>query len=167
MSLYNELKQRNITFVNNPPRCASYIMEDGKYLDINASMSIMFDNANRNNSIVTHAPIDVYCKEQDLVEEQLHKTLVKTDNAIAINDGTNFAFETAYFILPEQEPTNEQYAALLQWLDSILTITNQVQIEDDMKHRLYLYDLVSLENDNGYTPEQIIQDVKRMYAERS
>lgn len=164
MSLYNELKQRNITFVNNPPRFASYIMEDGKYLDIDTSRNVMCGRINPNTKI-THAPLDVYCKEQGLVEEQLHKTLVKTDNAIAINDGTNFAFETAYFILPEQEPTNAQYTSLLQWLDSILTVTNQVQIEDDMKHRLYLYDLVSLENDNGYTPEQIIQDIKRMYAE--
>ena len=166
MNLYDELKQRHLTFVNNPPAPVSYIMQDGKYLDLDTSRNVICETVN-NSTKVTHRVLDVYCKTQGLVEQQLDKTLVKTDNAIALNDGTNFAFETAYFILPKQEPTNEQYDSLLQWLDSILAKTNKVQIEDDRKQRLYLYDLVSLENDNGYTPEQIIQDVKRMYVERS
>ena len=42
MAIYNTLVNENLIFVTNPPRGTSYIMPDGKYLDMIASKELLF-----------------------------------------------------------------------------------------------------------------------------
>ena len=165
MAIYNTLVNENLIFVTNPPRGTSYIMPDGKYLDMIASKELLFAPECGNRDIITHPTLDFYCLINNLVDKHYYKVLMHTDNAIALNDGFNFKGEHAYFVLPETKPTTSQYTSLLNWLDYIMTISPTVQIEDERKRIQQVFVFQKLDND-GWLPEDIIKEIKRRYSEQ-
>ena len=163
IALYNALKERNLVFITNPPKGASYIMEDGKFLDLNNSADIVLSPECGNREFVTHPMLADYLVREGLLDEMCQKPLLDTDNAIAINDGTNYIREAAYICLPKEMPNGAQFGALLNWFTYLMTISPSVQIETKEKVPVKIYDFVSLESEYGWTPENIIKDIKRMY----
>ena len=165
--IYNLLKNANITFTNNVPNGISFIMEDGKFLDVESSKDVILDQE-QNYEIghkINHSTFENYLYRVGLINKTDIKSLVLTDNAIAINDGSNYACEAAYFNLPQNEPTTAQYNSLADWLTQLCGKCDIVQLEERRKKMIKVYRLISLENEQAYTPEEIIQDIKRMYAE--
>lgn len=164
-SLYENLKEKNITFSNAIPRGASYIMGDGLFLDLLASKEKVVAKERADKSYVTHPQFVDYLVRVGLIDKRCEKPLLDSDNAIAINDGTNYIKEAAYICLPFIEPSAEQYESLLNWLTNLMSISPVVQIETKNKVPVIIYDFVSLENDNGWTPEKIIENIMQMYVE--
>lgn len=164
--IYNLLKNANITFTNNVPNGISFIMEDGKFLDVESSRGIILDQENHYESEIkiNHSTFEGFLYRIGLINEQNIKSLVLTDNAIAINDGSNYACEAAYLNLPQNEPTTAQYNSLADWLTHLCGKCDIVQLEERRKKLIKVYNLISVNNEQAYTPEEIIQDIKRMYA---
>lgn len=164
-SLYENLKEKNISFSDAIPKGASYIMGDGLFLDLLASKEIVVAKERADKTYVTHPQFVDYLVRAGLIDKRCEKPLLDSDNAIAINDGTNYIKEAAYICLPFIEPSTEQFESLLNWLTNLMSISPVVQIETKNKVPVIIYDFVSLENDNGWTPEKIIENIKQMYIE--
>ena len=138
-------------------------MLDGHFLDLFASKDIVIAPERADKRFVTHPQFVDYLVRVGLLDRRYEKPLLDTDNAIAINDGTNYIKEAAYICLPPIQPTSPQYEALLNWLTYVMTISPTVQIETKGKVLIQIYAFVSANNENGFTPEEIIKDIKRMY----
>ena len=84
--------------------------------------------------------------------------MCQTDNAIRINDGSNFAFEVLVG-LPENKPTYDQFEALESWLNSIynknkfyVSVGNEIVSEVFQKYDLHYY-----------LPEDVVKRIKNYY----
>lgn len=164
MAIYNDLKNTQLVFSNNYVQGASYIMNDGKFIDFRSSNNLLLNPENQNRTRVTHIDFDRYLIDNEFisVENKDHKLLVNSDNAIAINDGTNLTIEKPYFVLPPSKPTNAQFTSLLNWLDYIATISDLIQIENTTKNVMQRFYFKKPEND-GWLTDDIIKEIKKMY----
>lgn len=164
MAYYQILKDRGLTFDDTPQVGAAYIMNDGKFLSITNNKNILQEHPSPTKKCV-HYDLDFFLFKEGILPEKRVRVLLDSDNAIRLNDGTNFIQESAYMSLPVLEPSAEQYLSLLAWLDYVMTISKTIQIEDGNKQKLKVYEFVSLENENGWTSDNIINDIKRIYRE--
>ena len=162
MAIYNQLKNKQLVFSNNYVQGSSYIMNDGKYLDIKSSKQIIYPQDYQSRTKITHASFDHYLQRVELSPTKVYKYLVESDNAIALNDGTNFNVEKPYFVLPQNKPTNAQFTSLLNWLDYITTISDLVQIEDVRNQVSQSFYFKKPDND-GWLTDDIIKEIKKMY----
>ncbi len=162
-SLYNAMQDLGLVFINKVAKGASYIMQDGLFLDLFASKDIVIAPERADKRFVTHPQFVDYLVRVGLLDRRYEKPLLDSDNAIAINDGTNYIKEAAYICLPPNPLASPQYEALLNWLTYVMTISPTVQIETKGKIPIRIYPFASVNNENGFTPEDIIKDIKRMY----
>ena len=154
-NLYNKLISDGFIFTQKPDYTGSaYIMPDGKFLFLELNKGLLEVSGK-----VTHGALDFYViKSHYIKDTNATRVLCQTDNAIRINDGSNFAFEVLIG-LPEKKPTYDQFEALESWLDSIyhknkfyVSVGNEIVSEVFQK-----YDL------RYYLPEDIIKRIKNYY----
>lgn len=154
-NLYNKLISDGFIFTQRPDYNGSaYIMPDGKFLFLELNKGLLGVSGN-----VTHGALDFYLIKNHYIKgTDATRVLCQTDNAIRINDGSNFAFEVLIG-LPEKKPTYDQFEALESWLDSIyhknkfyVSVGNEIVSEVFQK-----YDL------RYYLPEDIIKRIKNYY----
>ena len=154
-NLYNKLISDGFVFTQKPDYTGSaYIMPDGKFLFLELNKGLLEVSGK-----VTHGALDFYLiKNHYIKDTDATRVLCQTDNAIRINDGSNFAFEVLIG-LPEKKPTYDQFEALESWLDSIyhknkfyVSVGNEIVSEVFQK-----YDL------RYYLPEDIIKRIKNYY----
>ena len=167
--IHKKWEAEGIIFSNTPMVGSGYIMPDGSF--IHADKNLIFPDPSRR----VHPSLDNYIIAKGLVDKvdkyNFPKHLLTyTYGAITINFGDKFDFETAYFEISGIEPTAVQYNSLLDWLYFLMSKKlNTVQFGNGRLDRLWrfpykIYDFISPENENGWTPEAIIKDLKRCYA---
>lgn len=164
MAIYNQLKNENLIFGTEFPAGSSYIMNDGKFLDMRGSKNEILEQECIRKDIVTHPQFDYYVYNKGFIEEYTRRCLTITDNAIAINDGGNFRQECAYFILPASKPSTKQFTALEDWLTNLMTISSKVELMSIGVGRHIIREFVfkTLDN-NEWLPSEIIREIKKMY----
>ena len=154
-NLYNKLISDGFILTQKPDYTGSaYIMPDGKFLFLELNKGLLEVSGK-----VTPGALDFYLiKNHYIKDTDATRVLCQTDNAIRINDGSNFAFEVLIG-LPEKKPTYDQFEALESWLDSIyhknkfyVSVGNEIVSEVFQK-----YDL------RYYLPEDIIKRIKNYY----
>ena len=154
-NLYNKLISDGFVFTQRPDYTGSaYIMPDGKFLFLELNKGLLEVSGK-----VTHGALDSYLiKNHYIKDTNATRVLCQTDNAIRINDGSNFAFEVLIG-LPEKKPTYDQFEALESWLDSIcnknkfyVSVGNEIVSEVFQKYDLHYY-----------LPEDIIKRIKNYY----
>jgi hypothetical protein len=115
--LYSQLIKDGFKFSNTPDGIGSaYIMKDGKFLFLEQNKAVL------NSNIVTHGTLDLYLQDKGYISEDTlaSRVLCQTDDAIRINDGKNFFFETIIG-LPKNKITAEQTKALEDWIWSMMS----------------------------------------------
>lgn len=157
MSYYGLLKELGFSFTSKVPAGAAYIMPDGKFLDLSASMKVIDPSG---SSKATHPALDEFLIEKGYLGDdgQISRVLCSSDNAIRVNDGTNFSRELVVG-LPPVRPTDAQFASLENWLYSVFSkggvdVGNASLDGAQVKH----YDFSST------LPEEVIKNIKRFYA---
>ena len=154
-NLYNQLISDGFIFTQRPDYAGSaYIMPDGKFLFLELNKGLLEVSGK-----VTHGALDFYLiKNHYIKDTDATRVLCQTDNAIRINDGSNFAFEVLIG-LPEKKPTYDQFESLESWLDSIyhknkfyVSVGNEIVSEVFQKYDLHYY-----------LPEDIIKRIKNYY----
>jgi len=157
MAYYQLLKDLGFVFTKSIPSGASYIMNDGMFLDITSSMKII--DPSRTITKGTHPAIDEFLIENGYINsnENISRILCTSDNAIRINDGTNFRSEVVIG-LPSSRPTETQFKSLENWLYSIFS-KGGVDVGNDISSNIFKhYDF------NDYLPEYIIKKIKIYYS---
>ena len=111
-NLYDQLIKDGFKFIDTPEGVGSaYIMKDGKFLFLEQNKAIL------NSDIITHGTLDLYLQENGYISKDTlaSRILCQTDDAIRINDGKNFFFETIIG-LPKNKITAAQTKALEDWM---------------------------------------------------
>lgn len=140
----------NLIYSNEPCKRASYITEEGKFINL------------RENKI----NLIGYCSR-----EPIHADLPKLfnsktrGNTIRVNDGTYlYISEEAYIDLSEKEPTKEQYDALLKWLDFLMLNSKKKYLYIGIgSTRGKMFEFVNKTHQDGLLPEDIVKEIKKLY----
>ena len=139
-----------ITYSTEPTSYGGYILTDGRFINFKEQQIGTID-------FVTHFTFDFH-----ELHNNRERCLVECDNAIAFNDAVVkrdlLKQERAYIQLPAREPTKEQYESLLKWLYHTLYVSETIDIHG-RGFRLVSFQFISKDNDEGYTPEQIIKEI--------
>lgn len=155
-SLYNFLKDDEFVFSDSLDGSgAAYIMPDGLFLFLENNR----DKLNFTNKI-THGSLDYYLNRRGIIsDDNASRVLCKSDNAIRINDGSNFSFEVLIG-LPQKKPTWEQFNALENWLYYLISKKKyQVQVGDEQVSTVFMtYDL------KEDLPEDVVSRIKTYYS---
>ena len=136
---------------------ASYIMQDGTFLNLEEQRPLL-NHPYRNN----HLMLDNYAFESGLVEHWRKDCMTEYYHAIKLNDGTILVQERAYLLLPKESPTEKQYKSLENWLYYVMTLTNEIQVTKNGIKTIH-YNFLTLKDENGYLPEDIIKDIRKLY----
>jgi hypothetical protein len=116
--LYPRLVADGFKFSDSPDggSGSAYIMRDGKFLFLEQNKEIF------GTPFVTHGTLDLYLQENGYISEDTlaSRVLCQTDDAIRINDGKNFAFETVVG-LPQNKISYDQLEALEDWMWDMMT----------------------------------------------
>ncbi len=110
--LYDQLIKDGFKFSDTADGVGSaYIMRDGKFLFLEQNRELL------NATTITHGTLDIYLQDKGYISEDIlaSRVLCQTDNAIRINDGKNFFFETIIG-LPKNKITSAQTKALEDWM---------------------------------------------------
>lgn len=110
--LYDQLIKDGFKFSDTAEGVGSaYIMRDGKFLFLEQNKELL------NATTITHGTLDLYLQDKGYISEDTlaSRILCQTDNAIRINDGKNFFFETLIG-LPKNKITTAQLEALEDWM---------------------------------------------------
>lgn len=157
MAFYDLLRKLGFTFTTSIPHGAAYIMNDGQFLDITASMKVIDPSGTLNKG--THPAIDEFLIDNGYLENNgnISRILCTSDNAIRINDGSNFRSELVIG-LPKARPTEAQFRSLENWLYHIFS-KGGVDVGNDNSSNIFKhYDF------NHYLPEDIIKRIKMYYG---
>lgn len=137
----------DIVYSSEPAKRASFITEDGKFINLNENKFSLIGYASREP---THS--DLY----------IDKT-----NMIKLNDGTYlYISEEAYIELPKKEPNKDQYDALLKWLDYLMLNSRKECVFVGFSSRGKSFPFVNKTHSEGLLPEQLIKEIRRMYKEK-
>lgn len=153
-NLYHKLVEDGFIFNNMPNGSgAAYIMQDGNFLFLEQNKK--FFSTDR----ITHGSLDFYLIKQGYVKQtEASRILCQTDNAIRINDGSNFIFEVLIG-LPQFKPTIEQFESLENWLYK--NIENKkyfVSVGNELVSEVFQqYNL------KEQLPEEVIKKIKNYY----
>ena len=83
---------------------------------------------------------------------------------IRINDGSYiYISEEAYILLNEEEPNQEQYTAILKWLDFLSLNSKKNYICIGIHNRSNRLEFLNKTHPDGLLPEDIIKEIKRYY----
>ena len=167
MEYYTKLKENNFAFtaVDNF-RGGGYIMNDGLFLSLNNDKEKFIDKvANKLGGL--HSVFDRYLRTLEFPRGECTSRLLKAtdDNAIAINDGTNYDWESPYIDLPKKALTEEQFTALTAFLDKImLSIKKKVVVENknvySPEHKTGAFKEFNLEES---LPEDVLAYIRSLY----
>ena len=157
MAYYEILKKAGFVFTSSIPSGASYIMPDGKFLDITGSMKIIDPTGTVKKG--THPAVDEYLIDNGYIgeNEEVSRILCSSDGAIRVNDGSNFRGEVVIG-LPEKRPNEIQFKSLENWLYSIFS-KGGVDVGNETSSNIFNhYDF------NKYLPEDVIKKIKNYYG---
>ena len=156
MANYGLLRRLGFEFTSSVPDGAAYIMRDGMFLDLTASMKIIDPSG---QSKATHPALDSFLIENGYLEDnqQISRILCSSDNAIRVNDGTNFSRELVIG-LPASRPTEAQFASLENWLYHVFS-KGGVDVGNENSTAIFKhYDF------SKYLPEDVIKKIKMYYS---
>lgn len=143
-----------VKYSKSPAKNGGYILTNGNFINFSEQESSCF---------VTHSYFG-----RVFLQSRRYKSLIETDSAIAFNDAVvkmdAFKQERAYIDIPKQEPTKEQYESLLKWLYHALCVSKTIDING---LGFVSFEFISKDNEEGYTPEQIIKEIKKIYRRNS
>ena len=166
MEYYTKLKENNFAFtaVDNF-RGGGYIMNDGLFLSLNNDKEKFIDKvANKLGGI--HSVFDRYLRTLEFPRGECTSRLLKVtdDNAIVINDGTNYDWESPYIDLPNNAPSEEQYAAMLAFLDKVMnSAKKKVMVENKKAPRGHGSSAFKEFNLEESLPEAVITYIRSLY----
>lgn len=153
----NRLEKAGLSFSDEIPCKASFIMPDGSFLGLEAnSRTILGYETNP-----SHTDFEFFlirsgikpCRRDNLLEDY---------GAIQLNDGTyEHHYECAYARMPSAV-TEEQYGSLLRWLDHLAFGTIKRSVTISAPNMLTGYWFQSKKNPDGVLPEDIIKSIKRL-----
>ena len=134
----------NIVYSSEPAAKASFITEDGKFINLQENKVQLIGYA-------SHEP----------THSDLH---IDKTNMIKLNDGTYlYISEEAYIELPKKEPNKDQYDALLKWLDYLMLNSKKERIFVGFSSRGKSFPFVNKTHSEGLLPEQLIKEIKKLY----
>lgn len=134
----------NLVCSSEPAKRASFITEEGKFINLNENKFNLIGYASREP---THSDLHI------------DKT-----NMIKLNDGTYlYISEEAYIELPKKEPNKDQYNALLKWLDYLMLSSKKECIFVGFSSRGKSFPFVNKTHSEGLLPEQLINEIKKLY----
>ena len=134
----------NLVYSSVPSKRASFITEDGKFINLNENKFNLIGYASREP---THSDLHI------------DKT-----NMIKLNDGTYlYISEEAYIELPKKEPNKDQYNALLKWLDYLMLNSKKECVFVGFSSRGKSFPFVNKTHSEGLLPEQLINEIKKLY----
>ena len=137
----------NIVYSSKPAKRASFITEDGKFINLQENKVQLIGYA-------SHEP----------THSDLH---IDKTNMIKLNDGTYlYISEEAYIELPKKEPNKDQYSALLKWLDYLCLNSKKECIFVGFSSRGKSFPFVNKTHSEGLLPEDLVKEVRRMYKEK-
>lgn len=154
--LYKKLKDLGFKFSSSFSKGASYIMPDGKFLNIEENRDVLDLEP---GDISCHPQLDVFVLEKGLIPKNslINRVLCETDNAIRLNDGTNLSNEVIIG-LPKNKPTEDQYKSLINWLYNLMTIRTSISVGDERSSNVF-----KEYNFKEYFPEDIVKKIKNYY----
>ena len=162
MGLYNDLKSTLQFDIDNSVK-VGYIMPDGKFLDLEKNAGVINPEESSDNRMC-HWKLDIYLSVSGLTDQCVEKSLISSDNAVCINDGSIYTQDLTYFILPEEELTDEQYDALEDWLGYVKSKSDIVHLISARRFIYRRYEYTKQEDDGLWTPNEIIKDIKHFYV---
>lgn len=134
----------NLVYSSEPAKRASFITEDGKFINLNENKFNLIGYASREP---THSDLHI------------DKT-----NMIKLNDGTYlYISEEAYVELPCQEITEAQYDALLKWFDFLMLNSKKKYVYIGFSSRGEKFEFINKVNEQGLLPEELLKEVKKLY----
>lgn len=171
--IYEKLKELGFKITKNIPKGSSILLPDGNFLDLNENRDLIL-NIKTNRTFLIHDDLEQYLLRNNLVNISDYLTLsperatkltgcnkkflLVLDNAIYLQDGTNWKDKTenCYIELPKQKLTKEQENTLLSWLDNLYyNGNNRVEIIKDTKILTFSF--------SDYIPDDIIKKIKLFY----
>lgn len=124
-----------------------FIDSDGKFINLCQNNVLLAGYGKE----ATHTDLYKYLKYHGIEEKDL----------IRANDGTYlYISEEAYIDLPEKELNSKQYGAILKWLDMLSLTSNKKYVRIGFEK----YEFFSKSNPNGLLPEDLIKEIKKIYA---
>ena len=143
----------NIVYSDNPSRKASFITNDGKFINLQENKEQLIGYASRE---VIHSDFIKYLHNQEKTTQSL--------NLIRINDGSYiYINEEVYIELNEQEPNQAQYDAILKWLDFLSLNSKKNYLCIGIHNRSNRLEFLNKTHPDGLLPEDIIKEIKRYY----
>ena len=141
----------NLIYSNEPCRHASFITSKGSFINLQENRVELVGYCGKD---VTHSDLLTYLKRNDINEKDL----------IRINDGSYiYISEEAYILLNEEEPNQEQYTAILKWLDFLSLNSKKNYICIGIHNRSNRLEFLNKTHPDGLLPEDIIKEIKRYY----
>lgn len=157
-NLYDILVRNGFIFSNEPITAgAGYIMSEGKYLFLELNKDLL--DTSGISTKITHGALDFYLIDHKYIQPtEATRILCQTDNAIRINDGTNFGYEVLIG-LPQYKISPEQAAALETWLYYLLNKNKtMVQVGNELVSSVFqTYNL------KEQSPEEIVKKILNYY----
>ena len=140
----NRLEEFGFEFTDSIVNGASYIMPDGKYLNIKQAGDdgILELRPHFNVMCAGHNQLDSYIKNQ-LFEDL---PFMESDNAIKVNNG-NLYPETPYITVPQIELTTAQNVALRDFINDIKISHQTLFVGYERDKKLIEFDLTETSTD--------------------
>ena len=143
----------SIIYSDVPRRKSGFITNEGKFVNLQENKFQLIGYANRE---VIHSDFTNYLHKQGLKAHSL--------NLIRINDGAYvYLNEEAYIELNEQLPNQEQYIAILKWLDFLSLNSKKNYICIGIHNRSNRLEFLNKTHPNGLLPEEIIKYIRKCY----
>lgn len=152
-NLYHQLLKDGFKFTDTPTFGAGYIMQDGKFLFLEKNRNLLAADK------ITHGALDFYLITKGYIQDtSASRVLCQTDNAVRINDGTNFSYE-ALIGLPKNKLTADQESSLEAWLYYMLEKNKYlIQVGNELVAAVFqVYNL------KEQPPEKVISKIKTYY----
>ena len=178
-SIRHKLEEAGFEFTDNFFRGSGFLFPDGMYLnlasDVNRSALDTYKVG-----CVAHHHLDSYIKDHGLISADEYNRIIEynhtlkkpyficalqdrivehTDNAIVVNDGTNYIWENCYIDLNVFErPTEAQLKQLEMWIDNVI-YSQAPKLDIGFGEHITSYEI----GDEGYTTDEIIKEIKKLY----
>ena len=161
--LIDKIKELGFLFTDKVPTGSSFLFPNGEFLDIYSSVTVGFDKM-RYPKISGHYQIEELLKREGFVKPTIKNVLAHTDNVVKLQDAKIFQCERYYIVLPPVELTPIQYQKLEDWLYGLSKQRKTLDIANFNDDFYQVYDIYDEETGVGYTPEDIIKEIKRLYS---
>lgn len=177
----HKLEEAGFEFTDTYFRGSGFLFPDGKYLNLasDTNRSALKEFVGK-VGCVAHHQLDRYIRDHNLISQDEYDeirgynlTLKKpyficalqdrivehTDNAIVVNDGTNYRWENCYIDLNVfARPTEAQFKQLEMWIDNII-YSQAPKLDIGFGEHITSYEI----GDEGYTTDEIIKEIKKLY----